>query len=401
MRAVLALSGDPITNGHLDVINRASAIFRASSNFDELIVAIGVNPDKKYTFDLQERRDLTRNAIPNFSIKVTSFTGLLIDFAKLNNVDVIIRSIRNATDYNYEQMLNDINRSQEFGIETITLFAKQNLTHISSSAVKELQKHHGDISNYVPVNVKDALERKISNQVLIGITGGIACGKSFVTKTIMQFITNRILKITDQKLDVHNIDLDQIGREILTKAKDPYYVEVRRKLASAFKDDIINHESNVAHCIDLSKLTSLMFTSKEDVNIFNTIMKEPTIFAFRQLLNNLTGLIFVNSALLAESQLAHLTNNNIICVFADDDIRLKRLQQRKYSDEKIKQILNIQMKQEAKIQYLKEQARLSSYGHIEVFDNSNASTADIENFFFNIIQYYNLSKFSTIKPFNI
>ena len=211
MRAVLALSGDPITNGHLDVINRASSIF------DELIVAIGINPDKKYTFNLEERTELTRDAISNFSIKVISFTGLLIDFAKLNNVDVIIRSIRNVTDYNYEQMLNDINRSQELGIETTTLFAKQNLTHISSSAVKELQKHHGDVSNYVPVNVKDALERKISNQVLIGITGGIACGKSFVTKTIMQFINinNRL------KLDVHNIDLDQISREILTRAKDP------------------------------------------------------------------------------------------------------------------------------------------------------------------------------------
>lgn len=382
MKAILALSGDPITNGHLDVINRASCMF------NELIVAIGVNSDKKYTFDLKERERIARDAIPNFSIKVVSFEGLLIDFAKLINADAIVRSIRNAADYNYEQMLSDINRSQEHGIETIVLFAKQQLTHVSSSVVKELQKHHGDISNYVPINVKDALERKISKQILIGVTGGIGSGKSFVTEKMMRLIADKYTEI-----NVHNIDLDQIGREILTKAKDPYYVNIRKKLVGSFSEDIINHDSDLQYCINLSTLTSLMFTNKQNLDSFNEIMKEPTVFAFRKLLTNITGLIFVNSALLAESELTHLTNNNIICVTADDVIRHNRLLKRSYSAEKIHQIFDIQMSQEQKIKYLQRQTKNAAYGHIEVFDNSSTTDSDIEVLFLNCIKQYNIPIF--------
>jgi len=377
MKAVLALSGDPLTNGHISVIRKASAIFKP------LVVAIGVNPDKKYTFSLDERESLAKQVLTDLDVEVTSFSGLLIDFAKLNNIKIIIRSIRNAADYNYEQILNDVNYSQQNEIETIFFFAKQNLTHISSSAVKDLQKHHGDISEYVPVSIKDALERRISKQTLIGITGGIGSGKSY-------FTTQLLKSCAAKNIESHNIDLDEIGRNILTKFTDPYSISIRDSLFAAFGTQILDKSSTIPTGINLRELTNIMFTHEKNLKTFNTIMKDPTIFQFRQMLNGLTGIIFVNSALFAEGNLAHLTNYNVICVTADDNIRKTRLIKRNYSQEKITQVFNAQMTQPEKLEYLTQQTIKYNYGCILQFENSNASITDIDEYVNTIVKTYNI-----------
>lgn len=373
MKALLALSADPLTNGHIDVITRASKIF------DSLVVAIGINPDKRYTFDINERESLAKAALTHLqNVQVTFFQGLLVDFAKLNNFKVIVRSVRNTPDFDYEKILHDINLSQQqYDIETILLFARQELSHISSSAVKELQKNHGDISKYVPMSIKAALERKISKQSLIGITGGIGSGKSFITRTLLNIFQQ-------QNINAHNIDLDDIGRSILIELDDPFYVSIRRQLI----EKIGKHIEVSNFKINIKALTSEMFLNKETLAIFNDVMKEPTIFRLRQLLSDKQGYVFVNSALFAEADLSHLVNNNIICINTDETLRKVRLRDRNYSEEEIISRIASQLTNEERFSILQDHAK--NYGKILQFTNNNAYMQEIQNLSNDILNHYKL-----------
>jgi len=116
-RALYALSGDPITHGHLDIIQRAAKAF------DQLIVAIGINQLKNYLFSLEEREEMARRSLANLkNVKVSSFTGLLVDFAYENNVDVIVKGVRSNQDFEYEHNLHLMSESQRLGIDTFLLF---------------------------------------------------------------------------------------------------------------------------------------------------------------------------------------------------------------------------------------------------------------------------------------
>ena len=122
--AVLPFSGDPITLGHVDMIRRALAIF------DHIVVAIGTNADKagKYLFTQEERENLTKKVLQPFgdSVSVKSFSGLLTDFAYKNNIRAIVRGSRGLLDSAFEQMVNDVNKASNQGIETILMFSDPN-----------------------------------------------------------------------------------------------------------------------------------------------------------------------------------------------------------------------------------------------------------------------------------
>lgn len=156
-RAIYAASLDPITFGHIDIIERAVQMF------DELVVAIGANPDKKYMFSLEERVDMARYSLAHIhNVRVTSFSGLLVDFAYEQRADAIVKGVRDVKDFSYEQLLHQVGVSQKLGIETILLFARKDLEHVSSSVVKAIQKEQGFIHEYVPLCVKQRLEERMS-----------------------------------------------------------------------------------------------------------------------------------------------------------------------------------------------------------------------------------------------
>lgn len=121
-RAIYAFSGDPITYGHINIIKRAANFF------DEVVAGIGVNPSKSYMFTLEERTEMAQNALEGLrNVKVTSFEGLLVDYAYEQAIPVIIKGVRNAADFDYERALKEIGDSQRAGIETHILFAKPEL----------------------------------------------------------------------------------------------------------------------------------------------------------------------------------------------------------------------------------------------------------------------------------
>jgi len=147
---------DPPTNGHLDVIGRAAAMF------DELIVATGVNQSKKRLFDDDERVAMLREVVAGFgNVTVGTFDGLLVDYCRAEGIKVIVKGVRTAGDYDYELQMALMNRRLT-GVETVFVPAAPELAHLSSSLVKEVARFGGDVSGFLPADVHRRLMAKLS-----------------------------------------------------------------------------------------------------------------------------------------------------------------------------------------------------------------------------------------------
>lgn len=155
-RAIYPGTFDPVTNGHLDIIQRASEIF------DEVIVAVAASPTKSPFFDLATRIDFIAQEVRSLShVQVLGFSNLLIEFAQQKDAGVILRGLRAVSDFEYEFQLAGMNRKLSPTIETLFLPPSENLMFISSSLVREIALLGGNIEQFVPDNVQKALQLKI------------------------------------------------------------------------------------------------------------------------------------------------------------------------------------------------------------------------------------------------
>ena len=149
-------SFDPLTNGHLDVVERASKLF------DRVIVAVAANADKQPMFTQAERkRQITAAVKPMKNVEVAAFQGLLVDFAEANQAQAIIRGLRAVSDFEFEFQLALMNRKLKEEIETIFMMPRESYTFLSSRLVKEIAGLGGEIGAFVPANVERALKRKL------------------------------------------------------------------------------------------------------------------------------------------------------------------------------------------------------------------------------------------------
>ena len=146
-KAVFPGSFDPITNGHFDIIKRGVSLF------DEVIVAIGVNADKKYMFSLEDRKRFIEEAFKDEpKVKVITYSGLTIDLCKKEKADFILRGLRNPADFEFEKAIAHTNRVLS-KIETVFLLTAAGTSFISSSIVRDVLRNGGDISQLVPESV--------------------------------------------------------------------------------------------------------------------------------------------------------------------------------------------------------------------------------------------------------
>lgn len=147
---------DPITHGHTDLIERASRIF------DRVIVAVAASASKTPLFDLDERIDLVEQVTSNLNnIEVVGFSGLLIDFAEVNNANVVLRGLRAVSDFEYEFQLANMNRALSPEIETVFLTPSEKYSYISSTLIREIASMHGNVAKFVNPVVENALNKKI------------------------------------------------------------------------------------------------------------------------------------------------------------------------------------------------------------------------------------------------
>jgi pantetheine-phosphate adenylyltransferase len=153
--AIYPGSFDPITNGHLDILERGAKIF------DKVVIAVADNMRKEAVFSAQERMDLIKNCTTDFeNVEIDCFTGLVVDYAKSVNASVIIRGLRQVTDFEYEFQMALMNRQLNDDIDTIFLMPHEKYTYLSSSVVREITELNGDVSRFVPENVLKKLKNK-------------------------------------------------------------------------------------------------------------------------------------------------------------------------------------------------------------------------------------------------
>ena len=159
-RAIFPGSFDPPTNGHLDIIKRSQPLF------DEMIIAVLNNPEKKPMFSVKERCDLIREILPsvkngNCEITVDSFSGLTADFAKKSGATAIVRGIRAVSDYEYELRMALMNRRLEPSIETVFLMAAEEYSYVSSDLMKQVFVLGGRVEGLIPTIVEERMREKL------------------------------------------------------------------------------------------------------------------------------------------------------------------------------------------------------------------------------------------------
>jgi len=154
-KAIYPGSFDPITNGHLDIIKRASILF------DEVIVSVLENSEKTSMFKTKQKLDFIKESTANIkNVSVASFQGLLVNYAEEKNVKAIIRGLRAVTDFDYEFQLALTNRQLDSNLETVFLMTDAKYSYLSSSLIRQIASLGGDISSLVPPIVQQALKKE-------------------------------------------------------------------------------------------------------------------------------------------------------------------------------------------------------------------------------------------------
>jgi pantetheine-phosphate adenylyltransferase len=157
-RIVCPGSFDPITFGHLDIVERASSIF------DEVVIAVMVNKTKQTLFTVEERIEMTKEVTSKFpNVKVDSWSGLLVDYCKTNDISIIVKGLRAVTDFDYELQMSQINLQLQ-GVETLFLSTAPAHSFLSSSLVKEIASHGGDVSSYIPTILLERLKNRLAGK---------------------------------------------------------------------------------------------------------------------------------------------------------------------------------------------------------------------------------------------
>ena len=145
---------DPITNGHIDSLQRAGELF------DKIIVTVAVNPAKNPLFTVEERIALMKESLPHAKFEVTSFDGLVVDYAKKTDSIAIIRGLRAISDFEYEFQMALMNHKLAEDITTVFLMPNEKYTYLNSSIIRSLAQFHADVSEFVPQCVAEALKKK-------------------------------------------------------------------------------------------------------------------------------------------------------------------------------------------------------------------------------------------------
>ncbi|MEX2116041.1 MAG: pantetheine-phosphate adenylyltransferase [Bacteroidota bacterium] len=147
---------DPITNGHLDIVDRAVKLF------DRVVVTIARNLEKKPMFSEEERLDMIREAVkPYKNVEVDSFDGLLVHYARTKKASAILRGLRAISDFEFEFQMALMNRKLDSEVETVFLMPNEKYTYLNSSIVREIARLQGDVTEFVPPVVRLSLERKL------------------------------------------------------------------------------------------------------------------------------------------------------------------------------------------------------------------------------------------------
>lgn len=362
--AVYPGSLDPITFGHLGAIEDTAAL-------GEVKVAIGVNPSKSYLFSLSEREALARLATKHIpGVSVISFVGLFVHFLVRNNLNIVVRGLRDGSDFN-DAILQETIGWQQSMAENLKAFyvpARPGKAFVSSSALKAVLKEQGDATHMAPLSTIHATQARMLGQYFYGITGVSGSGKSSICKKFVEIAKKR-------NMPIFHIDMDKIGHEILGDSQAPLYAQTRNKIRQAFGDNILDEQGVISR----KKLGEQVFGNPEKLAKLNAIMHDPMFFRVTEQLRGQKGIFLIDAALLAETNKTSLVNNNLLLVTADDETLSNRLMSRdEMTEDQIQRRLSSQWSLTNKMSAINNSIEQSHYGHLNVLNNHDSLTdADV------------------------
>lgn len=337
------------------------------------IFAIGQNIEKRWLFTTEEKIDMIKHELwINFAdVEICFYEWLLADFMFENNA-VAARWIRDQKDKDYENALESVGQSQWEGYETLFFQTKPELKWVSSSIVKAVQKDYGDTRTYVPLYVKQRLEARVSDQYLVGMSGSIAAGKSTIARKFVQFGE-------EDGIPVHNIDRDDLAKTVYIE-NSPMAKKIRGELIELFGEEIRQDEAVDTNGIATTKLAELFFADPEKYKQQFTNTLRPWIFhKRRKILRGKKGIIIANAALLPDSQITDITNNNILLVWINKQEQKVRLAQRNgYNDLQISQRLLSQDNYAVKKTKILDAINKDHHGNLWEIDNSGPDVEDMK-----------------------
>jgi pantetheine-phosphate adenylyltransferase len=384
-RGLVALSADPVTFGHLDLIAKAAA------KCHELVVLVANNDRKlgSYCFTLDKRTAMVRRAVDEAgltNVRVIGSSGLLVDVYLREGCDRLFRGVRNEKDVDFEEEQATLNCMILPAIEGRFEFvqADPKLKLVSSTLVKAFVQLRLDVDKFVPMFVKQALEEKLLQQYRVTVTGGIAVGKSFVAAELAA-------QAARAGIPSKHVNVDQLLRDVYDEQSEGAQ-EVREALAAYFDDTVLTSDRKA---VQRPRLADILFRSGADEHRkFVTDLTMPHVARkYREALADATGLVVVEWAQMAEMDMGSWTNNNAIVVHCPD--RATFLAKRGVSPERMAVMDEIQWREPHKMRILYERAKRDRSGCVLAYLNQIRETEEAAKF---DVATFLLSKVMTLFP---
>lgn len=302
-QVVYPLSADPIHNGHLFVLDALLQL----SDVEHIYVGLGTNENKvgSYTFTVEERLLLAQRVLARYHathpgrVILEKFDGLLADYAKQKNCQVVYRGIRDAADTARERTMAAFNAKR--GIETRYIQASPAVAQIRSSALKQAVQEGKFVYDMAPVVIQQALQEKLRNTFMVGVTGNIGSGKTTLCR-----------RLADK--GAHHIDADALIHTLYRSN-----ATVRKYIADTFGSHVIQSGE-----VDRQQLGRIVFTDAHARQQLADVLRQPFTKQIEREISQLSGLVLLDCAYLVEYDLLSLVNNNVILMHCSTKEKIRR-----------------------------------------------------------------------------
>ena len=382
-RGLVALSADPVTYGHIDLVRRAG------DKCDEVVVLVANNDRKKgsYCFPIDKRTEMVERAVREASIgnaRIVGSSGLLVDVYLREGCDRLFRGVRNDKDLDFEKEQEDLNCQLLHALtgHVEYLPAAESLRLVSSTMVKALVELQCNVEKFVPLFVKQALEERLLRQYRITITGGISVGKSWVANELARRASSIPTKTAT------HINIDRLIRS-LYREDSPGAEQVRSALVVHFGSILADNGRDVDRKALATRLFRAGSVAEEDRSFVTKLTLPHIERLYRSALAGAEGLVIVEWAQSAEMAMGSWTNNNVIVVDSDD--RAKFAAERGISAERLAEMDKIQWSVDQKIQHFRSRCARENHGwtirHQHAYHPvGDAPTKEIDGLFWKILK---------------